>query len=681
MDLRPSAVELVLSGITNAVSNTTNDRNDVSINKALRILHLEDEPDFSDLVRTLLERDGFKVDLRLVDNLADFQAALTTGTFDAVLADYMLPTCNGIQALATARAKIPETPFLLVSGTIGEQAAIESLKSGATDYVLKLWPERLVPAIRRAVQEAEERRQRKQFETELFRREKYFRTLTENALDIVTVLNREGIYLYNSPSLQRVLGYAPENLIGKNAFTLVHPEDLARTQEIFGQAIKDPHTPVQVEFRFRHQDGSWRYLEAVGQSHVEDPAIAGVVINSRDISDRKQAEAELRESEMQLRQAQKMEAIGQLAGGVAHDFNNILTVIHGHASLLMAKAKLSGDNARSAQQIAQAAERASALTRQLLTFSRRQMIQPRPLDLNEVVLNLAKMVGRILGEDIALQLQYLPEPAVVLADPGMLDQVLLNLVVNAREAMPKGGSLQIAVERVQVDARQLAHHPGARSGAFLCLAVSDTGCGISAENLRHIFEPFFTTKELGRGTGLGLATAYGIIKQHQGWIEVESQVGRGTGVRVFLAPAAQTVPLPEPAAPDKTVRGGKETILVVEDEAPVRELVCNLLAGFGYTVVQAESGSKALEQWEKSRDRIDLLMTDLVMPDRMSGRELAERLWAERPALKVIFTSGYHADIVGKDLARPRRGLSYLQKPYEPAKLAVAVRDCLDAVN
>jgi len=652
----------------------------VSINKALRILHLEDDPDFSDLVRSLLEREGFQVELVLADNLADFQKALVTQSFDAVLADYLLPTCNGLEALRQTRKQHPETPFLLVSGTIGEQAAIESLKSGATDYVLKLWPERLVPAVKRAVREVEERRQRQQIETELFRREKYFRALTENALDIVTVLNREGIYLYNSPSLKRVLGYEPNELAGRSALGFIHSEDRAPVRKVFEDALKLPECPVRVEFRFRHQDGSWHYLEAVGQSHLEDPAIGGVVVNSRDISDRKRAETELHERENQLRQAQKMEAVGQLAGGVAHDFNNILTVIHGHASLLMAKAKLSGDNARSAQQIIQAAERASALTRQLLAFSRRQVIQLRPLDLNETILAMSKMLGRVLGEDITVQLKYLPEPAIIHADPGMIDQVLLNLAVNSRDAMPKGGVLQIAIERAQIEPRQTTHQSESRQGRFICLSVSDTGCGIAPENLRRIFEPFFTTKELGRGTGLGLATAYGIIKQHQGWIEAESEVGRGTTVRVFFPCSSQPAQTAEQLHRNGAVHGGKETILVVEDEGPVRELVCNLLEGYGYTVVPAESGSKALQVWQQSGGRIDLVLTDIVMPDRMSGRELAERFWADRPGLKVIFTSGYNADVVGRDFV-DRRGLNFLQKPYQPDKLAATVRDCLDAVN
>jgi CheY-like chemotaxis protein len=375
-----------------------------------------------------------------------------------------------------------------------------------------------------------------------------------------------------------------------------------------------------------------------------------------------------------------MEAVGQLAGGVAHDFNNILTVIHGHASLLLAGDGLTEMAVRSAQQIGQAAERAATLTRQLLAFSRRQVMQLRQLDMNEVVANMTKMLGRILGEDIALQLNYSPQPARVQADAGMMEQVLLNLAVNSRDAMPKGGLLAIKISTLEVDARRLAEHSEGPPGPFVCLSVMDTGCGIPPENLRRIFEPFFTTKEVGKGTGLGLATVYGIVKQHQGWIEVETELGIGTAFKVFLRRSVEAAePVNEPAA-EKIVRGGTETILVVEDEVAVRELVCNLLAGQGYQILQAESGTKALQVWRDSKDRIDLLLTDLVMPDHINGRELAEKLWAERPRLKVIFTSGYSADAVGKDFVLSRN-LNYLQKPYHPHKLALAVRDCLDALN
>jgi two-component system cell cycle sensor histidine kinase/response regulator CckA len=469
-------------------------------------------------------------------------------------------------------------------------------------------------------------------------------------------------------------------LAGHSAFPLVHPDDVKQAEDAFRQAIENPHRTVQLEFRFRHRDGSWRYLEAIGQSHLGDPEIAGVVVNSRDVTDRKIAEQELRDLEEQLRQSQKMEAVGRLAGGVAHDFNNILTVIHGHASLLLQNGNLIGPQARSAQQITEAAERAAALTRQLLAFSRRQVIQPRRLNMNEVVSDMSNMLGRVLGEDIALQVNYFSKPAVVHADASMIEQVLLNLSINARDAMPQGGSLTIGIAVVETQANRRAAPSEARAGKFVCLSVSDRGCGIPTQNLGRIFEPFFTTKEVGKGTGLGLATVYGIVKQHQGWIEVESKLNQGATFRVFL-PFLEMENAPEQEQPAETpVQGGKETILVVEDEAPVRELVCDILSGYGYKIIQAESGRKALEVWPSCKDKVDLMLTDLVMPDHVNGRELAEKLWAERPQLKIIFTSGYSAEVVGKDFVL-RPGIHYLQKPYPPIRLAQKVRHCLDSAT
>jgi PAS domain S-box-containing protein len=261
------------------------------MNGPLRLLHLEDDPDYSDLVQSLLAQEGCHVETVLVEDRASFEAALGPEKFDVILADYLLPAYNGLEALRAARQKCPETPFLLISGTIGEQAAIESLRNGATDYVLKQWPERLVPAVRRAVEEAAERKQRHQAETELVRREGYFRALTENALDILTILDPQGVFTYNSPSVKHMLGYEPLELMGRSAFALVHPEDLPRVLEGFDYGLKHADNTVTLEFRFRHQDGSWRYLEAVGRSRLGEPEIAGIVINSRDITDRKQAEA------------------------------------------------------------------------------------------------------------------------------------------------------------------------------------------------------------------------------------------------------------------------------------------------------------------------------------------------------------------------------------------------------
>ena len=359
----------------------------------MRILHLEDDPDYSTMLSSKLAAEEIEADVVCVATRKEFEAALEKGGFDLIIADYSLPDYNGIQAMKLAREKLPHTPLLLVSGTIGEEAAIESLKAGAADYVLKMWPERLVPAIRRALREGEERRSRLLAETKLVRREKLFKALSENSLDIVTVLNQEGLFTYNSLSVSKVLGYRPDELVGQNAFAIIHEEDVEGTKKDFQRCIENPGQTTTSKFRARHRDGSWLYLETVCKSFLDDPEIAGVVVNSRDVTERHHLEE-------QLRHSQKMEAIGQLAGGVAHDFNNILTVIQGHASLLRSGEKLPEARRGSVDQIYQAAERAAGLTRQLLTFSRRQVIQPKPLDLNTVLGNMTKMLGRILGEDI-----------------------------------------------------------------------------------------------------------------------------------------------------------------------------------------------------------------------------------------------------------------------------------------
>ena len=382
--------------------------------------------------------------------------------------------------------------------------------------------------------------------------------------------------------------------------------------------------------------------------------------------------------ESQLRRAQKMESIGQLAAGVAHDFNNLLTVIEGHAEILLSAPGLASELGESVQQIGIAAERAANLTRQLLTFSRRQVTQPLPLDLNDVIANVTKMLVRLLGEHIGLEMECAADLPSVYADLGMMEQILVNLAVNARDAMPHGGQLLIRTESNRLDAAMTQRNPEARPGAFACLSLTDTGSGMDAQTLGRIFEPFFTTKEVGKGTGLGLATVYGIVKQHQGWVEVTSQVGRGSTFKVFLPvneKAART-PVAEPAERNG-MRGGHETILVVEDEPALCQLTRRILAGLGYDVLDAASGAAALKVWAVHRDRIDLLLTDMVMPEGVSGNDLAQRCQSERPKLKVIFTSGYSPEMVARDAAL-QDGSNFLQKPYRPQKLAQVVRDCLD---
>lgn len=387
---------------------------------------------------------------------------------------------------------------------------------------------------------------------------------------------------------------------------------------------------------------------------------------------------QLRVSEEQLRHAQKMDAIGRLAGGVAHDFNNILAAIRMQADLTGLVEGLPVEAREGLQQIQAAADRAADLTRQLLLFGRRQMMQLRELDLNAVITNLAKMLQRIIGEDVRLQLQLHPTPLWTRGDAGMFDQVLMNLAVNARDAMPEGGRLLIETTEKVIDPAYAALHPDALPGRCVSVTVSDNGNGIAPGVLPRIFEPFFTTKAPGKGTGLGLATVFGIVKQHRGWITVESRLGDGTRFEIFLptseaggAPAAVTGAQPKP-------RGGMETILMAEDDLAVGVVTRAVLERFGYQVLPAATGAEALQLWTKNRDRVALLLTDLVMPGGMSGQELASRLQVDRPNLKVIYTSGYSADVAGRHLdLQPEE--KFLQKPFPPEELLKAVRESLDA--
>ncbi len=384
-----------------------------------------------------------------------------------------------------------------------------------------------------------------------------------------------------------------------------------------------------------------------------------------------------RKMEAQFRQSQKMEAFGQLAGGVAHDFNNILAIIQIQAGLLKSEPSLSLQQLEFAREIERAAERAANLTRQLLLFSRKQTMQPRNLKLKEVVENIAKMLQRTLGEQVQLQFKFAAEPLVIHADPGMIDQILLNLVVNARDAMPRGGKIIIETTAAEFNEVTAAQTVQARPGLFACLSVSDTGGGIPPEILPRIFEPFFTTKEVGKGTGLGLATVFGIVQQHQGWINVYSEVGRGTTFRVYLPRQTQAAGAESFRPARSSLRGGSETILLVEDELAVRSSVRIILTRLGYRVLEAASGEEALAVWKQHHDKVRLLLTDLVMPGEMSGKELADQLLHENPEFKIIYVSGYSLEVAGKNLLL-EDGVNFLAKPFQIDKLAQTVRKRLD---
>ena len=385
--------------------------------------------------------------------------------------------------------------------------------------------------------------------------------------------------------------------------------------------------------------------------------------------------------EEQLRQSQKMESVGQLAAGVAHDFNNMLTIIQGHSSALLAKTSLPPEILEPAEAVFFAAERAASLTRQLLMFSRKNIMQTRLLDFGETVGNTTRLLGRLLGETIALKFQSPDGLPSIQGDPGMIEQVVMNLAVNARDAMPRGGTLTIEIKPVAIDAAYAEMRPDARPGYFLRLRVADTGTGIDAATMGRIFEPFFTTKEIGKGTGLGLATVYGIVRQHEGWIEVNSELGKGATFDVFFPTTEQmAAPGKKEDASNASVTGGDETILIVEDEPILREMARDILKDCGYHLLEASSGKEALEVWRKCATEVDLLLTDMVMPEGISGVDLAERLLADRPDLKIIFTSGYTSTEINAEFLS-RSQARFLQKPYAHTTLIRTVRDCLDRIG
>ncbi len=929
----------------------------------LHILHLEDNRYDADLIRATLEDDKLKCEIQVVQDAESFRAALERGGIDVIISDYSLPTFDGGNALRIARSISPHIPFLFVSGTLGEEVAIEALKNGATDYVLKGSLSRLGPAIRRAFAEMKEQRARKASESR-------YQSLVRATTQVVWNTNAAGEIVGPLPSWQALTGQSADEIIGHGWIHAIHPADKLETLAAWKQAIQ-AGLVFEHEYRARRHDGSYRnilsrgvpvldstgqihewvgtctditerkraerriaafsnlgqelssaktakeaaniivavadellgwdaatldlysaakdriysilnrdtvsgfridcvadhhdvpptprarqvmeigaqlilrdetsspsadtipfgdrhrlsaslmyvpirdgskvigilsiqsYMEraysradldtlqslanhcggaleriraeeartqiahrmesilqstgegifgidleerftfinragsemlhcppeqAIGQSirtwlklhrnngfpyanedcpirrllktgeqlpmstgifetHTgqsfaveyscypifQGKALEGAVIAFTNIAERLSLEA-------QLRQSQKMEAFGQLAGGVAHDFNNLLTVIRCNIDMLLSDERVPDDDLEALRDVVQASEAAAQLTRQLLAFSRKQALQMQIINLNDAVTNLLKMLRRVIGEDIRLRWELAASPPWIDADTGMIEQVMLNLAVNARDAMPKGGELHIRTEIIECTEDFLKDHSEARVGMFVSLGVRDTGCGIPSDILPRIFEPFFTTKDVGKGTGLGLATVYGIVKQHHGWAEVTSEVGVGTQFTIYLPFVQSSSEVAPVITSVANSRGGTERIMVVEDEPSLRGLARTILQRKGYTVIEASSGLEALAVWKEHDGEVDLLLTDMVMPDGLTGRELAEELRRHRPNLPVIFTSGYSTEFADANFVVPDNGY-FLPKPFEPKKLTQIVRECLDKAS
>ena len=938
------------------------------MSQPLRVLMVEDSEDDMLLLLRELRRGGYDPAYERVESAKAMKAALTRQSWDIVLADFSMPHFSAPAALSLLQESGLDLPFIIVSGTVGEDVAVAAMKAGAHDYLIKGKLARLMPTIERELREAQVRREHRQAAQALRDRERYFRALIEHAADVISLIDSTGLITYASPAISRVLGYTPAEYVGLNAFELLHPDDFQTSTALFEQLLPQPGASVTAQFRFRHKDGSWRWVEAVGSNLLAEASVEAIIVNFRDITERKQAETETRrrnrelallnqviaasaagleaeavldlacrelalafdlpyanaalldeekviarvvadyaaegptqdrpemlhltfpvaaspvlqyllshktplvvadapndprltqfrdllrqrglasllflpliiegevmgglgletieprhfspeeislawsvagqvagalararltqlhqrlsaaieqaaesiiitdtkgaiiyvnptferlsgysraevigqnprllksgqldaafyeelwatisagqvwhgrfvnkkkdgtsyteeaiitpvrdesgglinyvsvqrdvtrelQLEEQYHQAQKMEAIGRLSGGVAHDFNNLLVVINGYSELLLERHLDAASPLRKyVEEMKKAGERASTLTHQLLAFSRQQVLQPEILALNEVVGNMEQMLRRLIGEDIDLITKLEPEPGRVKADAGQIGQIILNLAVNARDAMPGGGKLTIETANVELDERYTHQHFGVEPGAYVMLAVSDTGSGMDAATQVRIFEPFFTTKERDKGTGLGLATIYGIVKQGGGDIWVYSEVGWGTTFKIYLPRINETDPALE-AQPSLAVDmpAGTETVLLVEDEEAVRGLARQVLEMNGYTVLEAGHGGEALLLSEQHQAPIHLLVTDVIMP-HMNGRELAERLAGLRPEMKVLYISGYTDQAIAHHgVLEP--GLFFLQKPFSPFALARKVREVLD---
>jgi PAS domain S-box-containing protein len=500
--------------------------------------------------------------------------------------------------------------------------------------------------------------------------EEMFRLITENAADMIAVVSADGQRLYNSPSYYKVLGYTAEDLIASSAFEQIHPEDQQRVRQASEEA-RTRGVGRRIEYRVRHKDGSWRNLESTA-STIRNAAgkVDKLVIVNRDITDRKRLEE-------QFRQSQKMEAVGRLSGGIAHDFNNLLGVMIGFCEILQEQVMQDPVLSDSVSEILKAGNKAAALTRQLLAFSRQQVLEPTVLELNRTISEIEKMLNRIIGEDIELATTLDSTLRRVKADEGQIEQVILNLAVNARDAMPDGGKLLIETKNIQIDERFAASFPyPVKAGAYVLLSVSDSGMGMDSTTQAHMFEPFFTTKEKGKGTGLGLATVYGIVKQSGGYIDVASELGRGTTFKIYLPRVDQEATPQIRKTQDRQFTGTGKTLLIVEDEESLLKATCRLLEGFGYNLLQATCGADALRISEHYSHKIDLILADVVMPG-MSGPELIEQLKEKRPDIKVVYMSGYTGQAVGRsEVFSPNA--PFLLKPFSRADLGKKLSAALD---
>ncbi|OFW31687.1 MAG: hypothetical protein A3J28_04570 [Acidobacteria bacterium RIFCSPLOWO2_12_FULL_60_22] len=633
----------------------------------MRLLIAEDSPADAELNVAMLKRAGYSLSYDLADSPSVFEQRLAQNQYNLILSDHNMGNWIGTDALDILRQSGKDVPFIVVTATLGDEAAVEYVKSGATDYVLKHRLQRLPIAVGRALREKAHREETARLQEEVLCAKRDWELTFDSVPDLVLILDPEGIVQRANRVVADTVGLDFSQIVGRHCYEVVHG---------MSEACQDcPHHRSLESGQTERGDLEEPRLGKVFDAFCTplrhpDGTVQGSVVALRDITERKQLEK-------QLFQTQRLEAIGRLAGGIAHDFNNILGIVTGYSDLVLERLEPESPLRSKIEQIRKAGERGIALTRQLLAFGRQQVLEPMVLNLNDWVSDTMNMLEQSLGEDIEIATVLNPELGAVKADPAQMEQIIMNLAINARDAMPTGGKLTIETANAELDEKYAQQrHVVAQPGPYVMLAVSDTGIGMDADLLSRIFEPFFTTKDKFKGTGLGLSTVYGIVKQSGGYVWVYSELNKGTTFKIYLPRVDQAAEEVRARAARAVPPQGTETILVLEDEASLRELVCEWLQGIGYTVLEAKSGADALAIAGKYNESIHLLLTDVVMPG-MSGREAAERLASLCPKMNVLYISGYTDDaIVHHGILNP--GVAFLQKPFTREALAQKVRGLLD---
>ena len=649
----------------------------------LAVLVIEDDSHLLRTLRDILRHRGYAPLTAASGQEGLTLAASQTAPPAVALIDLKLPDMDGMEVVGRLHAISALTETVILTGHASVDSAVRALREHTADYLVKpVAPDLLLTTVERA----RERWQRRRAEEALRRSEERSQLLLENISDIVMVVDAQLTMQYVSPSVTRVLGYQPDDLMGRRCSDVTHADDIHIIEQFVQPAATPPlgmtggtnghHAPpgegpasAPHELRMRDRAGEWRLLEVTAANLGEGRDVQGLVLTGRDVTERRRLEG-------QLRQAQKMESIGRLAGGVAHDFNNLLTAIVGFSEMLLDHVSTSSPARHDVDAIQKAAAHGASLTRQLLAFSRRQVMEPTIVDVNELVRGIEPILRRLLGEDVEMTVIADPTVQAIRVDRGQLEQVLMNLAVNARDAMPEGGRLTIETRQIFIDPEEVQRRTYARIGHHVQLAVSDTGIGMDAATRARIFEPFFTTKELGKGTGLGLSTVYGIVKQSGGHIEVYSETGMGSSFQVFLPCVEAPVAALPATAPSHAHPKGSETVLLVEDDPDVRELLGRTLERHGYHLLSAATGTEALECVRNQDQPIDLLITDAVLPG-IPGPALAREAAMLRPGIPVLFVSGYTDDATLR-LGMLNTNEAFLQKPFGSSLLLQKVRQMLD---